>query len=74
MGSSSGGTFPLRGGQGVKDAFEARLGKKVPSDHAALAWLVEFVAVLINRNEVAHDGKAPHERLRGKPSKLARVR
>ena len=28
----------------LKDAFEARLGKKVPSDHAALAWLVEFGA------------------------------
>ena len=33
----------------LKDAFEVRLGKKVPSDHAALAWLVEFAAVLINR-------------------------
>ena len=54
----------------LKDAFEARLGKKVPSDHAALAWLVEFAAVLINRYEVGHDGKTPYERLRGKPSKL----
>ena len=54
----------------LKDAFEARLGKKVPSDHAALAWLVEFAAVLINRSEVGHDGKTPYERLRRKPSKL----
>ena len=54
----------------VKDAFEARPDKKVPSDHAALAWLVEFAAVLINRFEVGHDGKTPYERLRGKSSKL----
>ena len=54
----------------LKDAFEARLGKKVPSDHAALAWLVEFAAVLIDRCEVGHDGKTPYERLTGKPSKL----
>ena len=54
----------------LKDAFEARLGKKVPSDHAALAWLVEFAAVLINRYEVVRDGRTPYERLRGKPSML----
>ena len=54
----------------LKDAFEARLGKKVPSDHAALASLVEFAVVLINRYEVGHDGKTPYERLRGKQSKL----
>ena len=54
----------------LKDAFEARLGKKVPSDHAALAWLVEFAAVLINRYEVGHDGRTPYERLREKSSKL----
>lgn len=54
----------------LKDAFEARIGETVPSDHAALAWLVEFAAVLINRYEVGHDGKTPYERLRGKSSKL----
>ena len=48
----------------LKDAFEARLGKKVPSDHAALAWLVKFATVLINRYEVGHDGRTPYERLR----------
>ena len=56
----------------LKVAFEARLGKKVgkkvPSDHAALAWLVEFA--LINRYEVGHDVRTPYERLRGKSSKL----
>ena len=54
----------------LKDAFEAKLGKKVPSDYAALAWLVEFAAVLINCNEVRHDGRTPYERLRGESSKL----
>ena len=49
----------------LKDAFEARLGKKVPSDHAALAWLVEFAAVLVKRFEVGYDGKTPYERSGG---------
>ena len=54
----------------LKDALEARLGDKVPSDHNILCWLVEFAAVLVNRYEVGHDGKTPYERLRGKSSKL----
>ena len=41
MGSSSGGNHFVEGQVRVlKDAFKARLGKKVPSDHAALTWLV----------------------------------
>ena len=52
MGSSSRGCVE---GQ-LKDAFEARLSKKVPSDHAALAWLVEFVAVQNNRYEATTAG------------------
>ena len=35
-----------------------------------MSWLVEFVAVLVNRYEVGHDGKTPWERLRGKQSRL----
>ena len=45
----------------LKDAFEARLGKKVLTS----AKLVEFAAVLINGYEVGHDSRTPYERLRG---------
>jgi len=54
----------------MKDALEARIAGKIPSDHRLLAWLVEFAAVLVNRYEVGHDGKTPYERCRGKKSKL----
>ena len=54
----------------LKDAFVVRLGRNVPSDHAALAWLVEFAAVLINRYEVGRAAqreviKAIKARVRG---------
>ena len=48
----------------LKDAFE-RLGKKVPGDHAALAWLVEFAAVLINRYEVGPRRQDPVQAAQG---------
>ena len=35
-----------------------------------LSWLVEYAAVLLNRFEVAKDGKTAYERLRGKRSRL----
>ena len=54
----------------LKDAVESRLGLAVPSNHNILAWLVEFAATLINRYEVGRDGRTPHERLRGKASRL----
>jgi hypothetical protein len=54
----------------MKDALETRLEEKIPGEHAVLAWLVEFAAVLVNRYEVGHDGKTAYERLRGKKSKL----
>ena len=54
----------------LKDALEARLGCKIHAQHNAIAWLVEFAGVLVNRYEVGRDGKTPYERLHGKSSKL----
>ena len=77
VGSSASNGVAERGVQSVegqvrvlKDALETRLGLAVPSNHNILAWLVEFAATLINRYEVGRDGKTPHERLRGKASRL----
>ena len=54
----------------MKDALEMRLEVRVPSSHNILAWMVEFAATLVNRYEVGRDGRTPHERLRGKASRL----
>ena len=54
----------------LKDAFEARVEKKLRSDDNILAWLVEYAGVVVNRFEVGHDGKTPYERLRGKRTRL----
>ena len=77
VGSSASNGVAERGVQTVegqirvlKDALEARLGARVPSDHNVLAWLVEFAGTVVNRYEVGRDGKTPHERLRGKASRL----
>ena len=77
VGSSASNGVAERGVQTVegqirvlKDALEARLGTEVPSNHNVLAWLVEFAATLVNRYEVGRDGRTPHERLRGKASRL----
>ena len=45
----------------LKDALEARIESKIPAQHNLIAWLVEFAAVLVNRYEVGHDSKTPHE-------------
>ena len=36
----------------LKDAFETRIESKIPAQHNAIAWLVEFAGVLVNRYEV----------------------
>ena len=46
------------------------LGVSVATNRGILALLVEFAETLVNRYEVGHDKKPPHERLRGKSSRL----
>ena len=77
VGSSASNGVAERGVQTVegqirvlKDALETRLKEVIPSTHNILAWLVEFAGTLVNRYEVGRDGKTPHERLRGKQSRL----
>ena len=54
----------------LKDAFETRISTKVDGSHNIISWMIEFASVLVNRYEVGHDGKTPHERSRGKKSRL----
>ena len=53
--------------------MEARAGRELTgprSGEPVLSYLIEFASVLLNRYEVAKDGKTAYERLRGKKSKL----
>ena len=50
-----------------KLCLERRLGKKMPSSHPLMTWLVEFVAWLINVRIEGNDGKTAYHRVRGRP-------
>ena len=40
--------------------------EELPVQHPLLAWAVEYTGVVLNRCEVGRDGRAAHERLKGK--------
>jgi hypothetical protein len=50
----------------VKLCLEERLGRKVPSTHPLMTWLVEYSALLLNAKQVGEDGKTSWSRLRGR--------
>ena len=54
----------------MKSALDARLGSEIRASSNVLPWLVEFAAILVTRYLVGKDGKTPHERSRGKSSKM----
>ena len=45
-------------------------GVKIDVLHPVLTWLCEFVGYMMNRMEVASDGKTPYERVKGKRSEV----
>jgi hypothetical protein len=47
--------------------LENRIGKKIPTEHPLLAWLVRHTAWLLSVRIRGEDGKTAYERLRGKP-------
>ena len=53
----------------AKLALEARVAGRVGPGHAAMSWLVEYAAFLLNRFEVGKDGRTAYERNKGKPAK-----
>ena len=54
----------------MKSVLESRWGMEVPDAHAIMVWMAEYVAFLLNRFEVGHDGKTAYERLKGKKAKV----
>ena len=53
----------------LKAALEARIGKKVPTNHAIMIWLVEHTASLINRHFVTEAGITAYHHTHGQKSK-----
>jgi hypothetical protein len=49
-----------------KLALERKLGRKIPSTHPIMAWLIEYVVDVLNKFTVGDDGRTPYERARGK--------
>jgi hypothetical protein len=50
----------------MKMALERKVGRKIPSEHPLITWLVEHVADVLNKYNVGKDGRTPYERIRGK--------
>ena len=53
-----------------KSSLDERMGVKIDVLHPVLTWLCEFVGYMMNRMEVASDGKTPCQRVKGKRSKV----
>jgi hypothetical protein len=50
----------------MKSALDERTGVKIDIKHPINTWLCEFAGYMMNRMEVASDGKTPNERIKGK--------
>ena len=50
-----------------KLGLEARINSQVPDDHPIMTWLVEHVAWILTARPNGEDGKAPFQRIRGRP-------
>ena len=46
------------------------MGVRVDVRHPVLTWLCDFVSYMMNRLEVASDGKTPYERTKGKKAEV----
>ena len=72
-GDSQSNGFVERANRSVEDmirthklALEEKIGEVLKVDTAAMAWLVEHCADILNKCQQGKDGRTPYERLRGK--------
>ena len=56
-----------------KIALEARLGKRIPAEHAVMRWLVEHVADILTKYTINESGLSPYEELHGRRAQERRV-
>ena len=57
----------------MKSALEARWNLRIKDEHLVLTWLVEQSAVILNKCGTGHDGRTPHERLKGKKATMITI-
>ena len=50
----------------MKSALEARWKRKIIDQENVMTWMADYAGMLLNRREVAKDGKTAYERLKGK--------
>jgi len=51
----------------LRACLECRIGRKVPTNHAIAAWLLEHCCLLLNALRVGEDGQTAWMRTRGRP-------
>ncbi len=49
----------------TKSALEARWKRKIMDQENVMTWMADYAGMLLNRTEVAKDGIAAYERLKG---------
>jgi hypothetical protein len=54
----------------LKSAMDERFGVQVDVRHPVLTWLCDYTGYMMNRMEVARDGKTPYERVKGKKAEV----
>lgn len=54
----------------LKSALDARMLVCIDARHPVLTWLVDHASFLLNRLEVAADGKTAYERMKGKKAEV----
>ena len=54
----------------LKSAMDEKFGVRVDVRHPVLTWLCEYTGYMMNRMEVARDGKTPYERVKGKKAEV----
>ena len=54
----------------LRSAIEKKWMVKLDPENALWTWLVEDAGWLVNREDVGHDGRTPHEPLKGKKARF----
>ena len=54
----------------LKSSLDERMGVKIDVWHPVLTWICDFVGFMMNRMEVASDGKTLYERVKGTRSEV----
>jgi hypothetical protein len=54
----------------LKSAVDEKFGVQIDVRHPVITWLCDYTGYMMNRMEVARDGKTPYERVKGKKAEV----